>query len=256
MIKFFRQIRRQLLGAGNSGKYLKYAIGEIVLVMVGILLALQVNNWNEDRKSIIQEKGYLNTIYADLTDEIKNMDHNRTLISDHYLFGMEVMKAKESKESGPIDSVKLATYLGWDLSQIIPVDRDENIWDKIKGLGTNTFIISDSLNHLLNDFYVKYDYQIERFNQLPKKLRQELRELTGYCHNASGLEVMKTKGIEYYGASSPETRKCILSIDKTQKLVGAIMVTSIVNTKLYEDLKIDANHILGYMRAHYDFIRL
>ena len=73
MIKFFRQIRRQLLGAGNSGKYLKYAIGEIVLVMVGILLALQVNNWNEDRKSIIQEKGYLNTIYADLTDEIKNI---------------------------------------------------------------------------------------------------------------------------------------------------------------------------------------
>lgn len=57
MIKFFRRIRKQLLTenppigrAGKFSKYLLYAIGEIVLVMIGILLALQVNNWNEQRK--------------------------------------------------------------------------------------------------------------------------------------------------------------------------------------------------------------
>ena len=44
MIKFFRRIRQQLLGEGKTGKYLKYALGEILLVMIGILLALQVNN--------------------------------------------------------------------------------------------------------------------------------------------------------------------------------------------------------------------
>lgn len=46
MIKFFRHIRRQLLVEGKMGKYLQYAIGEIVLVVIGILIALQVNNWN------------------------------------------------------------------------------------------------------------------------------------------------------------------------------------------------------------------
>jgi hypothetical protein len=55
MIKFFRHIRKQLLGEGNTGRYLKYAIGEIVLVMIGILLALQVNNWNNDRSNKRQE---------------------------------------------------------------------------------------------------------------------------------------------------------------------------------------------------------
>ncbi len=50
MIKFFRRIRYNLMGTGKKGKYLKYAIGEIVLVMIGILLALQVNIWNEERK--------------------------------------------------------------------------------------------------------------------------------------------------------------------------------------------------------------
>ena len=50
MIKFFRKIRKQLLSEGKTGKYLLYAFGEIALVMIGILLALQVNNWNEKGK--------------------------------------------------------------------------------------------------------------------------------------------------------------------------------------------------------------
>ena len=54
MIKFFRSIRKSLLSEGKKSKYFKYAIGEIVLVVIGILIALQINNWNENRKS--QEK--------------------------------------------------------------------------------------------------------------------------------------------------------------------------------------------------------
>ncbi|WP_191859238.1 hypothetical protein [Hanstruepera ponticola] len=50
MIKFFRKIRQNLLSEGKTGKYLKYAIGEIVLVVIGILIALQLNNANEDWK--------------------------------------------------------------------------------------------------------------------------------------------------------------------------------------------------------------
>ena len=51
MIKFFRNIRQNLLIENKTGKYLKYAIGEIFLVVIGILIALQINNWNEDRKN-------------------------------------------------------------------------------------------------------------------------------------------------------------------------------------------------------------
>ncbi|MBC2838607.1 hypothetical protein [Robiginitalea sp. SC105] len=49
MIKFFRRIRQNLLSEGKTGKYLKYAIGEIFLVIIGILLALQIDNWNSER---------------------------------------------------------------------------------------------------------------------------------------------------------------------------------------------------------------
>ncbi|MGZ0016363.1 DUF6090 family protein [Yeosuana sp. AK3] len=50
MIKFFRRIRKKLIEQGKTANYLKYAIGEIVLVVIGILIALQINNWNENRK--------------------------------------------------------------------------------------------------------------------------------------------------------------------------------------------------------------
>jgi hypothetical protein len=66
MIKFFRNIRHNLLKEGKTTNYLKYAIGEIALVMIGILLALQVNNWNELRKVKTFEKEILTLIDQNL----------------------------------------------------------------------------------------------------------------------------------------------------------------------------------------------
>lgn len=66
MIKFFRTIRQKLINEGNMKRYLIYAIGEILLVMVGILLALQVNNRNEIRKNNAKEQKVLNELLAEL----------------------------------------------------------------------------------------------------------------------------------------------------------------------------------------------
>jgi hypothetical protein len=62
MIKFFRKIRQNLLSEGKTGKYLKYAIGEIVLVVIGILIALSINNWNEQRKTNKREQNLLSAL--------------------------------------------------------------------------------------------------------------------------------------------------------------------------------------------------
>lgn len=59
MITFLRRIRRNLLSEGKAGQYLKYAIGEIVLVVIGILIALQINNWNQNRIKDRNEQIYL-----------------------------------------------------------------------------------------------------------------------------------------------------------------------------------------------------
>lgn len=69
MIKFFRHIRRSLINQNKMGKYFKYAIGEIILVVLGILIALSINNWNENRKTNIQLKSALKSVYNDMVSD-------------------------------------------------------------------------------------------------------------------------------------------------------------------------------------------
>lgn len=70
MIKFFRKIRQNLLAENKFSKYLIYAIGEVVLVVIGILIALQINNWNEQRKQNNLEESTLIELKANLLADI------------------------------------------------------------------------------------------------------------------------------------------------------------------------------------------
>ena len=72
MIKFFRKIRQNLISEGKTVKYLKYAIGEIVLVVIGILIALAVNNWNQEKKDHRLGRDYLSRIHSDLVQDTMN----------------------------------------------------------------------------------------------------------------------------------------------------------------------------------------
>lgn len=74
MIKFFRKIRQKTLTENKFGKYLTYAIGEIILVVIGILIALSINNWNENRKIRKQETIYLQNLKNDLHTQIKTLN--------------------------------------------------------------------------------------------------------------------------------------------------------------------------------------
>ncbi|MEO1654913.1 MAG: DUF6090 family protein, partial [Bacteroidota bacterium] len=66
MMKFFRQIRQHLLSVGKFGKYLRYAIGEILLVVIGILIAVWINNWNIEFKNEEKEILYLTRLTTNL----------------------------------------------------------------------------------------------------------------------------------------------------------------------------------------------
>lgn len=74
MIHFFRKIRRKLLTNNRLGKYLFYAFGEIILVVIGILIALQINNWNEQRKVDNTAKILANSLVQDLDKDISFLE--------------------------------------------------------------------------------------------------------------------------------------------------------------------------------------
>jgi hypothetical protein len=90
MLKFFRRIRRKLLDEGSLRKYLVYAIGEITLVVIGILIALQINNWNIDRVNSIEEALILDGLHEEMTRYFQTLEGMQRLHAE-MLSGMEAI---------------------------------------------------------------------------------------------------------------------------------------------------------------------
>ena len=93
MIKFFRRIRRTLLSENKFSKYLLYALGEIILVVIGILLALQINNWNEQRKETEIIEKYVQRLIEDLN---KDLDYYKRRIAEDSVHLLEVAKIRDT----------------------------------------------------------------------------------------------------------------------------------------------------------------
>ena len=75
MLRFLRQIRQRLLTDNKFSKYLMYAVGEILLVVIGILIALQINTWNEERIERKNEVKLLKELKADLDDNLEEIEN-------------------------------------------------------------------------------------------------------------------------------------------------------------------------------------
>ena len=95
MIKFFRHIRKSLLMENKTSKYFKYAIGEIILVVIGILIALQINNWNTYRIERSKEDSYLVNLNRDLNNQMQMIERN--LSGEEFIYNC-LTKAKNNFE--------------------------------------------------------------------------------------------------------------------------------------------------------------
>ena len=105
MIKFFRKIRQKLLTENKFSKYLLYAIGEIVLVVIGILIALQINNWNENISNQLRFENILSELRDDLKTDIINsekiLNSNKKVDSLSRLILEQKISKDEYLEKGP-----------------------------------------------------------------------------------------------------------------------------------------------------------
>ena len=88
MIPFFRKIHKKLADDNKPLKYLRYAIGEIVLVVIGILIALQINNWNEQR---INEEKITSILKEIQTDLVKDIEYSK-IIFDYHIYTDSISK--------------------------------------------------------------------------------------------------------------------------------------------------------------------
>ena len=112
MIKFFRKIRQKLLSENKFSKYLIYAIGEIILVVIGIMLALTINEWKNEKRIQSEEKATLQKLTQDLKSDnrryLKNIEFY--IKRNDYLVGAKNIIIKNSLLSD--NEIKEVMYYG------------------------------------------------------------------------------------------------------------------------------------------------
>ena len=149
MLRFFRNIRQRLLTDHKFSKYLLYAIGEILLVVIGILIALQIDNWNEERKDRIKERqilsslledfsandAILDTALIDISDQIKNW----TIVLDIVNTPASEIDSSITRSKGRVanSTYVVSNIIDGTLSSLLSSDKLELIRDiKLKKLLT------------------------------------------------------------------------------------------------------------------------
>jgi len=166
LIKFFRQIRRSLMGQNRTSKYLKYALGEILLVMIGILLALQVNNWNEERKRFKSELITLKELREDTKADsiffISRLEALKLhLYSIDILNTMLINKKYDSLASLPFPSSQLVSNNDiLDISLAYQSAVNSNYKNRIEEI-TNANIKSILRDYTLAYHYVELHYDLK-----------------------------------------------------------------------------------------------
>ncbi len=105
MIKIFRKIRQNLLSEGKTTKYFKYAIGEIILVVIGILIALSINNWNENKKERAQEQELLIQLQSEFQSNLEQLDQKTDLRNQMISASLRLLQAIDEPETRNSDSI-------------------------------------------------------------------------------------------------------------------------------------------------------
>lgn len=147
MIKLFRKIRLNLLSEGKTGKYLKYAIGEIALVVIGILIALAINDWNEKRKIEKQIISYMEDLIDDLRSDVNQYDINL----DYYKKDIESNERlffKDDYRQLDVDSISRLTNKYYLIEK-----TSLQTYEKIKNAGLTEALGSKETNKAVNDYY-------------------------------------------------------------------------------------------------------
>jgi len=154
MIKFFRHIRQRMLKENRFSRYFLYAIGEIVLVVIGILIALQVNDWNEQQANRAREVKYLTGLKADFAVDRNNLtdfieDKERKATSAWLLLNSP--PPKTAVEIQRLDS------LSWNVNLWKTFVPSTKTLDELIGSGNLSFITNDSIKSMMLDVVQQYE---------------------------------------------------------------------------------------------------
>ena len=212
MIKFFRKIRQNLLAENKFSKYLIYAIGEIILVVIGILIALQINNWNENKKASNSERAILIGLKSEFQNNLITIDSTiqaNKNVSQACALLTQIIRSNELEEKTKIvDSLILRMLL------VSSFDANTGVTDEILNSGKleliKSKIIRDRITGWtgkLNDIEEDVEFRFVNYNESLIPFLTEYFPLSNgdiYKKNINGLNEKYINNYKSYSSFKPD----------------------------------------------------
>lgn len=223
MIKFFNKIRKQLINENQTGRYLKYAVGEIILVMIGILLALQVSNWNNNRELKKEELKVLKSLLKEFNENLNNFDRAYKFHLNRKK-GIETMLASNLRELS-LDSLR---SLNRSIGTNYTFNPFQGIYNSVINSGKIELISNDSLK-----------LKIARFQDLLNDYREEETNVMSFTQrNLYPFQIDNSK-INFSIAHNIDKSSKIEQMEYKQEMI------QLIESDKYENLVV---YIYSYMR--------
>ncbi|MCO5725853.1 DUF6090 family protein [Robiginitalea marina] len=237
MFHFFRQLRRKLLSNSQLSRYLFYALGEIVLVVLGILIALQIDNWNDQRKLQARQATLLTDLRSDLQETLDGLQFGKSLNAHtvvQYRFLMDAID-QNAPYSEQIDSA-----MAW--LPMFHVPRfTRTAYESLKSQGVDILTNRTLKNQIANLYENEFPYLKEDQTQLEWSLHntdkpvyinrylryrdngdimvfpvdfEKIKADTGFINFLATLIAIRAAGIEFYERTMAKTEEVIAGIDR------------------------------------------
>ena len=195
MLRFFRQIRQRLLTNNKFSKYLLYAIGEILLVVIGILIALQIDNWNQERINEESVQRHLRSLASAIEDDIRELTISMDFGEFQFYSWQYLLKMSDVVVDTLPDLPKSDTHVLDIWNEDYPIEVDAafiyksmvNINDaylgmvfnysairEINNLGVISDIDDEALKTKINEYYYHLDWE---FSEQSVNNRHKLAEV-------------------------------------------------------------------------------
>lgn len=222
MLPFFRKIRYRLAANNQFIKYSRYAIGEIALVVVGILIALQVNNWNEDKNirkienKLLQElKTDLEETKLDLLTDMDKAQFELLVIDSLY------QKIQNDRANNNPQPIRISMQFIYNRSKLVPKN---SAYESLQAFGIN-LITKDHLRKSITDLY---ELQLVRVDDLEKYIKEvleqgflphliEVSKPTDDCIDCKSLKELfsqrSARNTKYYHVNAPSLGSNYYEVD-------------------------------------------
>ncbi|MBK7873487.1 MAG: hypothetical protein IPJ74_23895 [Saprospiraceae bacterium] len=245
MLHFFRTIRRRLLDSGKIKNYTLYAIGEILLVVIGILIALQVNNWNEQRKIKDKEQKYLLAIKNELINNLDAISKEQARLKNA-LEAQGNLIALIEAESDTVSEQYLSTLILQSFSDEIILAYERGVFTQLLSTGGLNDISNDSIKIQI----ASWDGRVNDLRKQEEELYLYRNTITQYFIDHADIKTMFTdptlSAVSKDGKSKKNHSNKHLLKDQTFEnfLLLYSVIGQILHDKYYPELEANINSLL------------